>query len=81
MSDETAGRLTGRKRWALILLGAVSGVFVAWLFSGFSGHVVSAAEIILGALGGAFLGWSASLGEARRKKSSVEQPQSTRRDE
>ena len=74
MSGETYGRLTGRKRWAIILLGTVSGAFVALLFSWFSGHGVSSPEVILGAIGGAFLGWSASLGEVRRKKSSHEQP-------
>ena len=75
MSDQSStpsdiyGRLSGRKRLAIVVLGAVSGAVVALLFSVFSGRPVPAWEIILGALGGAVLGVSASLGEVRRKKS------------
>ncbi len=63
------GHLTGRKRLAIVVLGAISGAIVALLFSAFSGHPAPTWEIILGALGGVLLGLSASLGEVRRKKS------------
>jgi hypothetical protein len=75
------GHLTGRKRLAIVVLGAISGAFVALLFSAFSGHPAPAWEIILGALGGALLGLSASLGEVRRKKSPPGQPPPTPRGE
>jgi hypothetical protein len=75
------GQLTGKKRLAIVLLGAISGAIVAVMFSAFSGHPPPAWEIILGALGGALLGFSASLGEARRKKSPPDQPSSTPRGE
>lgn len=68
------GHLTGRKRLAIVLLGAVSGAFVALLFSAFSGHPPPMWEIALGALGGGLLGLSAGLGEVRRKKSPPVQP-------
>jgi len=67
------GRLTGKKRVAIVVLGAVSGAGVALLFSMFSGHPPPAWEIILGAVGGALLGFSASLGEVRRKKAPPDQ--------
>jgi RsiW-degrading membrane proteinase PrsW (M82 family) len=75
------GHLTGRKRLAIVVLGAISGAFVALLFSAFSGQPAPAWEIILGALGGALLGLSASLGEVRRKKSPPDQPPPTSRGE
>ncbi len=75
------GHLTGKKRLAIVLLGAVSGAFVALLFSAFSGHPPPAWEIILGALGGGLLGLSASLGEVRRKKSPPDQSPPTPRGE
>jgi peptidoglycan/LPS O-acetylase OafA/YrhL len=68
-SDNTYGRLTGWKRFAIIVLGAISGALVALMFSVFSGHPTPTWELILGTIGGAVLGWSASLGEVRRKKS------------
>jgi len=75
------GHLTGRKRLAIIVVGAISGAIVALLFSAFSGHPAPAWEIILGTLGGALLGLSASLGEVRRKKSPPGQPPPTPRGE
>ncbi len=72
--DNTYGRLTGWKRWAIVALGAISGAVVALLFSVFSGQPTPTWELILGALGGALLGLSASLGETRRKKSAPDQP-------
>jgi hypothetical protein len=75
------GHLTGKKRLAIVLLGTVSGAFVALLFSAFSGHPPPAWEIILGALGGGLLGLSASLGEVRRKKSPPDQSPPTPRGE
>ncbi len=80
-SSDTYGRLTGRKRLAIVALGAISGAMVALLFSMFSGRPAPTWEVIIGAIGGALLGLSASLGEARRKKSSGEQPPSTPRGE
>lgn len=67
-SDNVYGRLTGWKRLAMVLLGAISGAVVALMFSVFSGQPTPTWELILGTLGGALLGLSASLGEKRRKK-------------
>ncbi len=78
---EVYGRLTGKKRLAIVLLGAVSGAIVALMFSVFSGNPTPIWEIVLGALGGALLGLSASLGEVRRKKSPPDQSQSNPRGE
>jgi hypothetical protein len=75
------GHLTGKKRVAIVALGAISGVCVALLFSAFSGHPAPTWEIFLGALGGALLGFSASLGEVRRKKSPPDQEPPTPRGE
>jgi len=75
------GHLTGKKRLAIVALGAISGAGVALLFSMFSGHPPPAWEIILGALGGGLLGLSASLGEVRRKKAPPVQPPSPPRGE
>ena len=73
-SDPTYGRLTGWKRLAIVLLGAISGAAVALMFSVFSGHPTPTWELIIGTLGGALLGLSASLGEERRKKPAPGQP-------
>ena len=73
-SDPTYGRLTGWKRLAIVLLGAISGAAVALMFSVFSGHPTPTWELIIGTLGGALLGLSASLGEVRRKKPAPDQP-------
>ena len=72
--DNTYGRLTGWKRLAIVVLGAISGAVVALMFSVFSGHPTPSWELIIGAIGGALLGLSASLGEARRKKPTPDQP-------
>ncbi len=66
--DNTYGRLTGWKRLAIIVLGALSGAIVALMFSAFSGRPAPGWEVAIGAVGGALLGLSASLGEVRRKK-------------
>jgi peptidoglycan/LPS O-acetylase OafA/YrhL len=80
-SDNTYGRLTGWKRLAIVVLGAVSGAAVALMFSVFSGHPAPPWELILGTLGGALLGLSASLGERRRKKPTPDQPSGSPRGE
>jgi hypothetical protein len=67
-TGEIYGRLTGRKRLAIILLGAASGVAIALMFASFGRQPVNALELIAGAVIGAFLGWSASLGEKRRSR-------------
>jgi peptidoglycan/LPS O-acetylase OafA/YrhL len=73
-SDNVYGRLTGWKRVAIVVLGAISGAVVALLFSVFSGQPTPTWELILGTIGGALLGLSASLGEQRRKKPTPDQP-------
>jgi hypothetical protein len=80
-SDHTYGRLTGWKRFAIVLLGAISGALVALMFSVFSGQPTPAWELIIGTLGGALLGLSASLGEVRRKKPAPDQPSDSPRGE
>lgn len=67
-TGEIYGHLTGRKRLAIMLLGALSGITVAILFAFFAQHSVTTIELIIGAALGAFLGLSASLGEKRRKR-------------
>ena len=62
------GHLTGRKRLAILLLGAVSGLAVALMFAAFARQAPTPLELILGAIMGAVLGLSASLGEKRRKR-------------
>ena len=61
------GRLTGRKRWAIILIGAMSGIVVDMIFAWFSGRMVGPGDLLIGAVIGGLLGLSASLGEKRRK--------------
>jgi len=73
-ADNVYGRLTGWKRLAIVVLGAISGAVVALMFSVFSGQPTPTWELILGTLGGALLGFSASLGEKRRKKQTPDQP-------
>lgn len=80
-SRDVYSRLTGWRRVAIVVLGAISGALVALLFSGFSGQPTPGWEIILGTLGGAVLGLSASLGEVRRKKSPARQAPSSPHDE
>jgi hypothetical protein len=62
------GRLTGRRRWAIVLLGAVSGVTVALIFAWFANRTTNGVELLIGAVAGGLLGLSASLGERRRGK-------------
>jgi hypothetical protein len=68
MMNEIVGRITGRKRAAIILIGAVSGLIVAVMFAAFAHQSVAPIELIIGAAIGGLLGLSASLGEARRKR-------------
>jgi hypothetical protein len=70
-SDKVYGRLAGLKRWAMVLLGAVSGLVVAAMFAAFARQSASPIELIAGATIGGFLGLSASLGEVRRKRSKL----------
>ncbi len=63
------GHLTGRKRLAIALLGAISGAAVAVMFAFFARQPVTPIELIAGAAIGGLLGLSASLGEVRRKRS------------
>ena len=80
-ADNIYGRLTGWKRLAIVVLGAISGAVVALIFSVFSGQPTPTWELVLGALGGALLGLSASLGEVRRKKPAPDQPSTPPRGE
>jgi len=50
-SDNIYSRLTGWKRVAIVVLGAVSGAVVALMFSVFSGQPTPMWELILGTLG------------------------------
>jgi uncharacterized membrane protein YccC len=68
MMSETVGRITGRKRAAIILIGAVSGLIGAVMFAAFARQPVAPIELIIGAAIGGLLGLSASLGEARRNR-------------
>ncbi len=63
------GRLTGRKRVMIMLLGAIGGAVVVTLFAIFARRSPDLIELIVGAIIGALLGLSASLGETRRKQS------------
>jgi hypothetical protein len=67
-SGEVYGRLTGRKRLTILVLGALSGLIVAVMFALFAGQSPTPLEMIAGAIIGALLGLSASLGEKRRKR-------------
>ncbi len=67
--SEVYGKLTGRKRLMIVLIGAIGGAVVAALFAIFAHRSLSVAELIIGAIIGAALGLSASLGETRRKRS------------
>ncbi len=79
--DPTYGRLTGWKRLAIVVLGTISGIAVALMFSVFSGHPTPTWELIIGAIGGALLGLSASLGEVRRKKPAADESSTSPRGE
>jgi hypothetical protein len=67
-TGEIYGHLTGRKRFAMMLLGALAGLTVAIMFAFFAQRSVATSELISGAVIGALLGLSASLGEQRRKR-------------
>ena len=67
--SEIYGRLTGRKRVMIMLMGAIGGAVVAALFAIFARRSPELIELIGGAIIGAVLGLSASLGETRRKRS------------
>lgn len=67
--SEMYGRLTGRKRLMIMVMGAIGGVVVAFLFAIFARRSPGIGELIGGAIIGAVLGLSASLGETRRKRS------------
>jgi phosphate/sulfate permease len=67
-TGEIYGHLTGRKRFIIMVLGALSGVTVAIMFAFFAQRSVTTIELIIGAVLGALLGLSASLGEKRRKR-------------
>ena len=66
--NETYGRMTGRKRAAILIVGAISGFIVAAMFAAFARRPVAPIELIIGTAIGGLLGLSASLGEARRKR-------------
>ena len=66
MSD-AYGRLTGRRRRAIVLLGALSGIVIDLIFAWFGGRAAGLGDVILAAVVGALLGLSASLGEKRRR--------------
>jgi len=61
------GRLTGRKRWAIVIIGALSGITVGLIFAWFASRAATSADLLIGAVVGGLLGLSASLGEKRRE--------------
>ena len=61
------GRLTGRRRWLIVIIGAISGITIDLIFAWFGNRTVGPGDILIAALLGAVLGLSASLGEKRRK--------------
>jgi prepilin signal peptidase PulO-like enzyme (type II secretory pathway) len=61
------GRLTGRRRWLIVIIGAISGITIDLIFAWFGNRMVGPGDILIAALLGAVLGLSASLGEKRRK--------------
>ncbi|HKZ82328.1 MAG TPA: hypothetical protein VJ793_01580 [Anaerolineae bacterium] len=66
--EKLYGHLTGRRRWAIALLGALSGLAIALLFAWFAGRSAAVAELVIGVVAGGLLGLSASLGEKRRTR-------------
>ena len=62
------GRLTGRKRLAIIVIGALTGIVVDFIFALFAGRTVGPGDVLIGIVGGGLLGLSASFGEKRRRK-------------
>ena len=85
VSENVYGRLSGWKRLAIVVLGAIAGAVVVMLFSIFSGQPAPVWEVLVGIAGGAVLGLSASLGEVRRdtrrEKSISDQPPAPPHDE
>jgi len=67
-SDNVYGRLTGRKRLAIIVIGALTGIVVDFIFALFAGRAVGPGDVLIGIVGGGLLGLSASFGENRRRK-------------
>ena len=63
------GRMTGRKRLIVVIVGAVSGAIVAVMFAWFAHRPVQPLDLIVGAIIGGVLGLSASLGEVKRRRS------------
>ena len=61
------GRLTGRRRWLIVIIGAISGITIDLIFAWLGNRMVGPGDILIAALLGAVLGLSASLGEKRRK--------------
>ncbi len=66
--EKLYGHLTGRRRWAIMLLGALSGFAIALLFAWFAGRSATMVELVIGIVAGGLLGLSASLGEKRRRR-------------
>ena len=66
--SEIYGRLTGRKRWIIVIFGAVLGIVVDLLFAWFGSRPVGPGDLIFAAVVGGLLGLSASLGEKRRRR-------------
>jgi hypothetical protein len=66
--EKLYGHLTGRRRWAIVLLGALSGLAIALLFAWFAGRSATMLELLVGIVAGGLLGLSASLGERRRRR-------------
>jgi phosphate/sulfate permease len=66
---EVYGRMTGRKRLIVVIVGAVSGAIVAVMFAWFAHRPVQPLDLIVGAIIGGVLGLSASLGEVKRRRS------------
>jgi len=66
--EKLYGHLTGRRRWVIMLLGALSGLAIALIFAWFAGRSATVAELVIGVVAGGLLGLSASLGERRRRR-------------
>lgn len=66
--SEVYGQVTGRKRWIIVIVGAISGVIVALMFTVFGQQPFTPIDLAVGAVIGGLLGLSASLGEKRRAR-------------
>lgn len=69
---EIYGHMTGRRRLIIVIVGAISGAIVAVMFAWFARHPVQPIDLIVGVIIGGVLGLSASLGEAKRKRSRLD---------